>query len=336
MNKKYSSFLKQVAKISYFLGSVNLLVGLVLMVIHLPANAAGPAPGEEVAQAPTPTMPPDCTPPNDWHLTTRLLKSRQASKEWSFNVGEPEMDVTLEFFYYQDYDRYGCPYTDCSTGECQKNEIGSGESPLGTFDVSDGKLGPDSGKEKQIGRLLKGSYTASFWVTDGGSINIGLKVHKKSAPTDTPVPPPTSTSTPTPTTTATFTPTFTPTATTTDMGTILPPSPSDTPTPTATQIGADTATPTLTSTPTPEITVLPPPGTSTATLTWSATPPDTLEPPSRPSGTPDAKALIPVTGFGLGGPGLAGSPYPNLFLGLGVTILGLGVVAHGMGRQLDK
>ncbi len=149
-----------------------------------------------------------CTQPNDWAQTTRLKNPEKPTKQWSFSVDESQMRVSLVFFYYQDYSKEGCP-NDCSTGACQTDETGNGESPLGGFKVSDGKEGANRGVKKMEGILTKGDYKVSFTANgDPGSLNVGLVVRQESVPTATPLP----TDTPTPTVivpTATNTPTAT-------------------------------------------------------------------------------------------------------------------------------
>lgn len=153
-----------------------------------------------------------CTQPNDWAQTTRLKNPEKPTKQWSFSVDEPQMRVSLVFFYYQDYSKEGCPY-DCSTGDCQTDETGNGESPLGGFKVSDGKEGANRGVKKMDGILAKGDYKVSFTANgDPGSLNVGLVVRQESVPTATPLP----TNTPTPTEVP-------PTATNTPTATSLPP-----------------------------------------------------------------------------------------------------------------
>ncbi len=170
-----------------------------------------------------------CTPPNDWAQTTRLKNPEHPSKQWAFTVDEPQMDVSLIFFYYQDYTKAGCPYT-CGSGDCQADETGKGESPLGGFNVLDGKLGGNRGVKKLEGLLAKGTYQVTFTANgDPGSLNVGLVVRQESvptattSPTNTPAPTaiiPTATNTPPPVESPTPTkPTRTPPAT------LAPPTP---------------------------------------------------------------------------------------------------------------
>jgi hypothetical protein len=170
-----------------------------------------------------------CQPPEDWDLTVRLNRENPFI-EWTFEVAEPEMDVVLEFIFFQDYDTAGCPL-DCSVpGECQLLEIGVGESPLGTVELTDGVLSPNTGSILQEGRLAQGAYNVTFRFSGRGSLNIGLRATTISlftptptaTQTATPTLTPTNTSTPTQTATATQTPTNTPTPTPT--ATLGPPS----------------------------------------------------------------------------------------------------------------
>ncbi len=175
-----------------------LLAGLFFALTHTPAY------GRQAEAEPA------CTPPNDWAQTTRLKNPEKPTKQWSFSVDEPQMRVSLVFFYYQDYSKEGCPF-DCSKGDCQTDETGKGESPLGGFKVSDGKEGANRGVKKLEGVLAKGNYQVSFTANgDPGSMNVGLVVRQESVPTATPSPtdpppptdiPPTATNTPTATAT---------------------------------------------------------------------------------------------------------------------------------------
>ena len=124
-----------------------LLAVFAMMLLTIPANAAQTTvagDGQDTLTEPA------CTPPNDWGQTTRLKVPDKPSKQWSFTVDEPEMVVTLVFFYYQDYSKAGCAY-DCSTGECQTDETGHGQSPFGEFSVMDGKEGANRGSKQSIG-----------------------------------------------------------------------------------------------------------------------------------------------------------------------------------------
>jgi hypothetical protein len=160
-----------------------------------------------------------------------------------------------------------------------------------------------------------------------------------STPTNTPViPTATNTSTATPTNTA-----VSPTATATDTPigpTATPTSTQETPTPTTTET-QQIPTPTGTdnpqvSTPTPTETSTPPGVESTPTPTSevTSTPPATLPPPNEPTRTP---LLVPVTGIDLTRPGgLSTGALPSLFFNLGLLLLGLGLVVHGLGNHLSK
>jgi hypothetical protein len=158
-----------------------------------------------------------------------------------------------------------------------------------------------------------------------------------STPTNTPViPTATNTSTATPTNTA-----VTPTATATDTPigpTATPTSTQETPTPTTTetqQTPTGTDNPQV-STPTPTETSTPPgvENTPTPTSEATSTPPATLPPPNEPTRTP---LLVPVTGIDLTRPGgLSTGALPSLFFNLGLLLLGLGLVVHGLGNHLSK
>ncbi len=196
-----------------------------------------------------------CTPPNDWAQTTRLKNPENPTKEWVFTVDEPQMSVSLILFYYQDYDKAGCPF-ECSQGDCQTDEAGFAETPLGGLTVSDGKEGGNRGVKKLEGLLEKGTYRVTFTATGNpGSINVGLIVRQVSVPTATPSP--TDTPTPTP-----ITPTITNTPTATATESAPPPVKSPSPTPKKPK----------------------------------RTPPATLPPPTPFPGSPPPQALIPLTG----------------------------------------
>lgn len=365
MNRSYRVFLSRLSRISILLGSTFLIIAMLLANAGAPASAADSL--DEISQSQeervSPTPGPDCTPPADWDQTVRLVAPERPSKDWSFDIEEPEMYVTLEFFYYQDYDRSGCPF-DCSKGVCQTDEIGKGESPLGEFSISDGQLGAHSGKVKLTGTLLQGSYQARFWVTGKGSINIGLRVHRSIIPTDTPVPTDTNTPTPTepsPTPTLTETPptvTYTPTFTSTSTATSTPTRTPRTPTPTASF--TPTHTPTVsTATPThprpsktstqPPIRTQPPrtptstvpsvpelTSTATATLITLQTPAGTLPPPTPPSGFVQPPIIVPVTGGELASDQASSARFIPVFLNLGIGLLGIGLVASGLARWLRR
>ena len=261
-----------------------ILVALVLM-LPTPASAAQDLTNGEWQTAQTE---PICTPPNDWGQTSRRTVPDKPTKQWSFTVDEPEMVVSLVFFYYQDYSKAGCPY-DCSTGECQTDEAGHGETPFGGFSVLDGKEGANRGTKKFEGRLAQGTYQVTFTANGNpGSINVGLQVRQEAVPTATTPPP----NTPIPsgiTPTATSTPK-------TPSPTILTPEP------------VDTATPTPTTKP-------------------KRTPPATLPPPTPFPGSPAPQALIPQTGFELGQNSsaliLVLLPLSIGVIGLGITFYGI-------------
>lgn len=305
------AFLKKAASFSYSLGIISLLAGALLSLFGAPVQSVH---AETAA----------CTPPRDWGKTVRLHESLgRTSQEWTFTIDEPQVDVDLEFFYYQDHDVEGCPF-DCSTGACQKHEIGKGKSPFGAFEIEDGARGANSGAVWQSGRLAQGTYQASFSLTGDDSINIGLRVHRHPVPAETE--PPAATEPPQPSDTATPTPT----STATDI--VLPPGDTQTPTATATSTQTPTATQTLIMPPviitkrpqsTPTTVVLPPADTPTT--------PPTLPPPAAPSGTPVTRQLIPQTGADRpGGEGGSGEPGPTsgLFVTLGLGLLGLGLAFH--------
>ena len=270
---------------NYFYILIACCILVVLMLLPTPVSAAQDLANGDWQTAQTE---PICTPPNDWGQTTRVKVPDKPTKQWSFTVDEPEMVVSLVFFYYQDYSKAGCPY-DCSTGECQTDEAGHGETPFGGFSVLDGKEGANRGTKKFEGRLAQGTYQVTFTANGNpGSINVGLQVRQEAVPTATTPPP----NTPTPsgiTPTATSTPK-------TPSPTILTPEP------------VDTATPTPTTKP-------------------KRTPPATLPPPTPFPGSPAPQALIPQTGFELGQNSsaliLVLLPLSIGVIGLGITFYGI-------------
>jgi hypothetical protein len=326
---KRDLFIKRIVRFSYAIGITFLLGGLLLSLAQASAGSSEDAQSPTHYETWTPT--PACSAPDDWDQTLRFIKPRLVNHDWPFTVEDPQMDVTLIFFYYQDYSKPGCPY-DCSTGECQTDEIGVGDSPLGSVDIADGKLGPHHGEMKLEGRLSQGAYNASFRVTGTGSINVGVKIIKSALPTQTS----TSTNTPTNTPTETSTPTeeppaetFTPTVTSTS--TESPPAPSETATPTPKK-----KSPTPTKTKTPRITILPP-ETNTPTSTGTPriplgtpTPPPTLPPPSPPTGSPQPPVLVPVTGISLSELGIIPDALYRFLITAGFGLLGLGIVIQGI------
>jgi hypothetical protein len=349
---KITKIIKSLARLSYVLGSASMLLGIGLSIIYEPANAApiekAPALFDVSAQSED-----ACIAPDIWNQTVRLYyrpsKGTVPSKTWTFEVEEPEMDVTLEWFWYQDYQKDGCP-KDCSTDpNCQLDEIASVTSPLGDFDIQDGVIGPAVDKETLRGRLSRGTYTVKAKPTGKGSINIRMEVTKNLIPTEAPID--TSTPTATVTATATETPTETP-----ESPRISPsPSPSSTATltpvvnpplpPSETATATSTAAPPVGPSPSPTptgTTVVNPPQAPSPTPTERERPTKTptpttiatLPPPSNPSGT-QPSVLIPVTGADLTKKGPGGIDQ-KLFLNLGISLLGLGLILHGIGNHFHK
>jgi hypothetical protein len=335
MHTQIERLLRKLAKTSTFLGSAFVLVGLLLSVVHLPAEAADAI--QEGDSGVTASSLQVCTPPGNWDETVRLSPPQDTSKQWTFEVTEAEMDVALKFIYYQDYDKRGCPF-DCSTGECQADETGHADTPLGDFDVSDGQLGAAGGSEKLEGRLAQGSYQVVFNTTGTGSINIGLRVTTSSLPTEVPPEPtdtPLPTLTPTVTTTATATPPVDepPTATPTDEITQAPPKPSATPTATGTSVTVLPPVPTETPNEPGNTPTSVPPNNPTGT------PVPTLAPPSPPANSTPPSVLIPVTGADLTVGGASSTNvdfYKRLLLQSGIGLLGLGLVAYGLAARYRR
>lgn len=293
----------------YLLGCACLLATIISGGLYSPAYAAADDP-ESFSQNPVQLS--ACTPPNDWNQTVRLKNPQKPTKKWTFNVSEPEMEVKLVFFYYQDYDKSGCPY-DCSTGECQTDETGKGETPLGNINVLDGNEGGNRGVKKVEGKLTQGTYQVVFKANGNpGSLNVGLNVKTNALPTATPQP----TDTPIPTAT---TPTEPPPPTETE------PSPTDTDIPTVTA-----TTPAPLESPTPSATKEGPAPTETEV---KRTPPATLPPPTPLPGSSTPLVLIPVTGART-----AGQDQGNgwLLIPLGIGVFGLGIAFYGIATRLKQ
>jgi hypothetical protein len=272
-----------------------LVVGLFLTLSHSPVYAAQESTSGLASIADQESS---CTPPNDWAQTTRVKNPEKPTKQWTFTVDQPEMLVSLSFFYYQDYSKAGCPY-ECSTGECQTDETGKGVTPLGNFNVLDGKEGANRGSKKFEGRLAQGTYQVTFTANgDPGSLNTGLNVRQNSVPTATSFP----TNIPVPTDVP-------PTATNPPTATPL--------TPTATE---STPPPVEKTTPTP-------------TSKPKRTPPATLAPPTPFPGSPPPLVLIPQTGSV---PGLVSGINALIFIPLGSGLIGLTIVFYGIVTRLKR
>lgn len=283
------------SRLIYILISTFLLAGLILSILNSPVHAAEGEPSDTEQNYQQEST---CTPPNDWSQTVRVWGPAKPVKKWSFAVEEAEMAVELVFYYYQDYDKVGCPL-DCSTGECQSDEAGKGESPLGGFSVIDGKEGANRGVKQLEGRLAQGTYQVVFRASgDPGSINVGLRVRQNALPTATPLP----TNTPVPTG---ITPSSTPTKippTNTPPGTGTSPPPIDNPTPTKVK----------------------------------RTPPATLPPPTPFPGSPSPQVLIPQTGSRPATPSAGSGINYWLFVPLGVGLFGLGLAFYGIANRLKQ
>ncbi len=295
MRHTFDSINKIIPKRVILILGACLVFGLLLALSHSPVYAAQESTSGLASIAEQESS---CTPPNDWAQTTRVKNPEKPTKQWTFNVDQPEMLVSLSFFYYQDYSKAGCPY-DCSTGDCQTDETGKGVTPLGNFNVVDGKEGANRGSKKFEGRLAQGTYQVTFTANgDPGSLNAGLNVRQNSVPTATSFP----TNIPVPTDvppTATNPPTATPV------------------TPTATE-----------NTPPP---VESP--TTTPTSKPKRTPPATLAPPTPFPGSPPPQVLIPQTGSV---PGLVSGTNALIVIPLGSGLIGLTIAFYGIVSRLKK
>jgi len=291
----FDSINKIITKRVFMIHGACLLAGLLLTLSHSSVYAAQES---TTGLASIAELESSCTPPNDWAQTTRVKNPEKPTKQWTFTVDQPEMLVSLSFFYYQDHSKAGCPY-DCSTGDCQSDETGKGVTPLGNFNVLDGQEGANRGSKKFEGRLAQGTYQVTFTANgDPGSLNVGLNVRQNSVPTATPFP----TNTPVPTDvppTATNPPTATPV------------------TPTATE-----SVPSLVESPTP-----------TPTSKPKRNPPATLPPPTPFPGSPAPQALIPLTGSV---ESLTSSANMWVLIPFGVGLLGLGIAFYGIATRFKK
>jgi hypothetical protein len=299
------------SRLIYLLGCVCVLTGIITGALYSRVYAAT---DDSTISSQNPVQLSACTPPDDWNQTVRLKNPQKPTKQWTFNVSDPEMEVSLVFFYYQDYDRSGCPF-DCSTGDCQTDETGKGVTPLGNINVLDGKEGGNRGVKKIEGHLTQGTYQVVFTANgDPGSINVGLNVKTNALPTATPPQP---TDTPIPTT---ITPTEPPPPTETE------PPPTDIPTTTVT-------TPPPLESPTPSATQDGPTPTGTDV---KRTPPATLPPPTPLPGSSTPMVLIPVTGARTAGQSQGSGINGWLVIPLGIGVFGLGIAFYGIATRLKQ
>lgn len=319
MMRIFNQSMKKITRACYLVGSACLVAGLLMPLFPASARANSPS-LESSAGGLILEEGPACVPPAGWDDTVRLFRRDRPSKTWDFEVEDPLMEVSLEFFYYQDYDRFGCPF-DCSAGDCQEAEIGAGQTPLGNFEITDGSMGAHGGELRLSGRLTQGSYQASFWVTGSGSINIGLRVKKTPVVTETPQI--------TPTATHTQEPTSTPTSTETSI--VTPTATATIPTATKTPLAFppdETATPTS-----PAETPTIPTHTPGARISPTPTEVSTLPPPVSPPGMAKTPVIIPVTGADLSHGNIRSGIYAQLIRNLGLGLLGLGLLLRGMGMR---
>ena len=297
---------KRNSRLIYLLGCACLLTGIITGTLYSPVFATT---GDQTSSSQNPVQVSACTPPNDWNQTVRIKNPEKPTKQWTFNVSEPEMNVSLVFFYYQDYEKSGCP-SDCSTGDCQTDETGKGVTPLGNINVLDGKEGGNRGVKKIEGHLTQGTYQVVFTANgDPGSLNVGLNVKTNALPTATPPQP---TDTPIPTT---ITPTEPPPPTETEL------QPTDTPTATATIPLPENPTPTGTQ-------------DKPAPTKVKRTPPATLPPPTPLPGSSTPMVLIPVTGARIAGQGSGINGW--LVIPLGIGVFGLGIAFYGIATRLRQ
>jgi len=201
-----------------------------------------------------------CSPPAKWNKTKRLLDNKTITS--TFTIDQPA-SVKIKIFWFQDYDKNGCPY-DCAGGECQGGETGKAKTPCGTVNITDGKDGANNGNKTVKCDLSPGTYVIELVHTGGqDSLNVGYEVvNEPSSITSTPTE-----VKPTSTPTLEITPT---------MYVVTPPT---------------TPTNPPGETPTPEITeTFPPPGKTPP----KKTPPPTLPPPPTPK--EPTRVVLPVSG----------------------------------------
>lgn len=357
--RKLSKLSKSIARISYVIGSICLILGIILSFIHIPANAATGDTGDNSrgtnSQPNACTLAFKCEPPGC---------EPDPYSSWSAPEGYQICMITI---------KAGTNLFTFESDGCVDNSPppnGDGEP-----DYCANGIGTDTGEAVRLceenGQVDCHAISHSEYYIDvlpPTSTPTATSVPPTSTPTDTSIPPsPTPTDTnippsPTPTETS-VSPSPTPTETS------VPPSPTPTDTliiPTETQTSTPTGTPILTTaTPTSTQTELPPgsasptvtstsiPTTATPTILGTMTTPTPSQPvpgaqtqtptvsgeqatlpPPQPSGTQPA-ALIPVTGVNLQSPLVQLEHIQRSLINLGLALLGMGLIFQGIGKKID-
>ncbi len=327
MAAKIGIVLKRMAGIGYILGIAFIMVGLILSALNTPARAASGA------------------------VWTTRETCGNPQNENHYDVGDHVYLNGAGFVPGQ------------SVSWNIKGRPGGASGDPGQT-VASGTVTADSN-----GEFCFNAYTiqpddwGEYKVTAEGAEGDNYRV--EGAPTATPTATNTSTSTMTPTGTSTSTSTATatatntpiPTSTATETGvpptateTSVPPTATETTTtvpPTATKTIVpnpviDTPTPTQSPTTeppsTPEPTTPPSKPEPSATPTKQSAPPATLPPPTPPTSSTQPSLLIPVTGadFAIAGHGNQSDLTSQLLTNLGIGLLGLALVFHGISSRLNK
>jgi hypothetical protein len=355
---------KGLSKLSFTLGSVSLIVGLILSMVHTPASADEIIPGP-----PTTTLNvqpigylgnlacEDILPPEDFLFQHKLDPVSYGSFELSYGGLSGTLTVL------DGSDELGQAFDFSFSGDFISAAISVKGGPNSNFyDYRPlGGAAADTYLHAPINPTTEKFYDLS---------HISFCIIEEPAeptptPTNTPTDTPTATDTPTDTPTATNTPTDTPTATSTPTSTPtntptpVEPTPTDTtspspiidtPTPTEEETqptleptstqpppGPPAVTPTYTPTeeetqPTLEPTSTQPPSTPPA-ATPTNTPPPTLAPPPEPATTP---VLIPVTGVDFDGVNAQLDLLQQIFINLGIGLLGLATIFYGVNYKFNK
>ncbi|MBE0409547.1 MAG: hypothetical protein IBX69_07430 [Anaerolineales bacterium] len=328
MKTSMSKLFKGFSKLSFMLGSVSLIVGLVLSAVHTPALAEDIDPGPptttlNVQPIGVPANPAcqDLLPPGSFLY--EFKHEPVASGTYPLEFNGLTGSVTIEVYTHN----LGEAFDFSFAGDFVSSAIIVKGGPNANFY----DYRPFNGAE--LDTFLHAPVNQSNNQFFGLS-HISFCLIEKPAPTPTSTPEPTDTPTftPEPTDTPTFTPTPedptptpvepsptpvepSPTPVEPSPTNTLPPSPIiDTPTPTEEQPQ-----------PSPEPTTTDePPGPPAVTAT--NTQPATLAPPQQPATTP---VLIPVTGTDLSADYSQADLLQQIFINLGIGLLGLAFVFYG-------
>jgi hypothetical protein len=358
-----------ISKLSFTLGSISLIAGLILSMVHMPAYADDIIPGPPTT---TLNVQPigvsgnkecgDLLPPEDFLFQFKVDEQELFG---SFQINHDGLSGTLDIL--DGSDELGQAFDFSFSGDFITAAIAVKGGPNSNFyDYRPlGGAAADTYLHSPLNpqtELLYGISHISFCI-------VAAPEPPTPTPTLTPTFTPTSTPTNTPTATQTYTPTssptITPTAPPTNTSTFTPTSPPEEPIPTETVPPApiiDTPTPTVEEPqPSPEPTFTqpppgPPPVTATSTpteeplqptleptstqpptippgVTPTNTVPATLAAPTQPATTP---VLIPVTGIDFDGPRSELLHLQQLLINLGVGLLGLALAFYGISYKFNR